>query len=119
MKFLQLIVLSALFAMILNCSGSNKDECHRGTSPAKTDKLDYRCCWFEAKYKENKDDSNWQTKTGCDDFPYDGDYLSAMVKLAEAERKFKGGDVDYYTIDCSSSWINSFFGLVLLLAFAI
>ena len=119
MKLIQLIALSTLFAIILNCSGSNKEECNNSKSSKKTDKLDFRCCWEEAKYKKNKDDSEWKTEKGCESFPYDGDYLSAIIKYQEAQLKFQGGDVDFYTIDCSSSWINSFFGLVLFLAFTL
>ena len=120
MKFLQLIVLSALFAMILNdCSQSSKDECQKSTSPDKTDKYDYRCCWYEAKYKKNKDDSDWKTDKGCQSTPYDGDLISYGIKVREAEIKFLGGDVDSLTLDCSASWIHSFFGLVLLLAFTL
>lgn len=117
MKLLQFIILSALFTMILNrCNGKTKDECLAQYSSDKTRLEDYRCCWIDHRFKETRS-SQWVDLIGCESYPYDGDLLSLEIKVREAKIKFDGGEVDHASIDCSSKWIHSFFGLVLLLAF--
>ena len=117
MKLLQFIILSALFTIILNaCNANSKEECHRQFSPKQTRKDDFRCCWYEARFRYNKN-QEWRAEVDCGSYPYDGGLLSLEIELEEAKIIFDGGEVDYASIDCSSEWIHLFVGLVLLFAF--
>jgi hypothetical protein len=106
-----------MLAMILNeCSADTKEECLLQTSSYKKETQDWRCCWVERRIKGSRDE-NWSTYQRCKNIEYDGDLISLSLKIEKAEIKFYGGEIDYSSIDCSSRWIHSFFGLVLLLAF--
>ena len=117
MKLLQFIILSALFTMILNqCSGKTREDCQSQQSYKKTRNEDWRCCWTDYRYKKSRDDE-WSEKGYCESTPYDGDVISLLIKDVEYNVKFNGGEIEHYSIDCSSKWIHSFFYLVLLVAF--
>ena len=121
MKLLQFIILSAVFTIILNaCIGSiiakNKDECFGLKSSKKNRLEEWKCCWREYRYRA-EENAEWTEIATCEDTPYDGDIISLRIKKREAEINFQHGEIGTLSIDCSSKWIHSFFGLVLLLAF--
>ena len=118
MKFLQYVVISAMFALILNqCSADNKIECllQKPNTQNPSAKGEYKCCWYESRIQPSRD-SSWRTSQSCSEQRYDGNIISLSLKTIEAEVKFSGGEIDYNSINCSSKWIHSFFGLILLLA---
>ena len=115
MKSIQAVILSLLVVYALSeCHGAtSKKDCHGRNSTAKEQtKLDYRCCYAEALYKE-KDAKESTNATDCVDTPYDGDYIFHTVESGKALLKFQGATVDYARLDCSAKWIKSFFGLFL------
>ena len=118
MKFFKFVVVSAMFVLILNQCGlaDNKDECLLLKSTSWTPEEEWKCCWIERRIKSTRD-STWRTSQSCSDQRYDGEIISLTLKQTKAEVKFHGGEIDYNSIDCSSKWIHTFFGLVLLLAF--
>ena len=118
MIFLHLIVLGILFSMILNgceVDGVSKYECLRTDSVKYTSTQNWRCCWYDAKYKYSPNE-NWRTEEFCADTPYNIDWISSEINKQIAFAEFQGGEADHFSIDCSAKWIHSFFGLILLIS---